>query len=235
MTVDKWEQRMLCPDGGCVGVIGMDGKCKACGTPAPDWGDPRKPGRVSSSAEDGELEDSGPVAAKPVTAEDRAKKTWTSRQLCSDGSCIGVIGSDGTCKVCGKPAEMRSNVDEDEDEDEDEDASDEDDVRAGDAEDEDDEDENDDDDEARAGEEDDDSDDDEIDDGEGDEDDDENEGVDDDDSDDDDDEIDDRDGETDNDDDKAGDEDRRQLCSDGACVGVIGDDGKCKVCGKAAA
>jgi hypothetical protein len=29
---------------------------------------------------------------------------WDHRQLCPDGSCIGVIGSDGTCKVCGRAA-----------------------------------------------------------------------------------------------------------------------------------
>lgn len=28
---------------------------------------------------------------------------WDSRQLCSDGTCIGIIGSDGKCKECGKP------------------------------------------------------------------------------------------------------------------------------------
>lgn len=28
---------------------------------------------------------------------------WESRTLCSDGNCIGVIGSDGRCKECGKP------------------------------------------------------------------------------------------------------------------------------------
>jgi hypothetical protein len=27
------------------------------------------------------------------------------RVLCSDESCIGVIGTDGRCKVCGKPYE----------------------------------------------------------------------------------------------------------------------------------
>ena len=27
---------------------------------------------------------------------------WESRTLCSDESCIGVIGSDGRCKECGK-------------------------------------------------------------------------------------------------------------------------------------
>ena len=28
---------------------------------------------------------------------------FASRKLCSDGACIGVIGSDGRCKECGKP------------------------------------------------------------------------------------------------------------------------------------
>ena len=27
---------------------------------------------------------------------------WDQRQLCPDGSCVGVIGDDGTCKVCGR-------------------------------------------------------------------------------------------------------------------------------------
>ncbi len=27
---------------------------------------------------------------------------FTSRKLCSDGTCIGVIGPDGRCKECGK-------------------------------------------------------------------------------------------------------------------------------------
>lgn len=30
---------------------------------------------------------------------------WERRTLCSDGNCIGVIGSDGKCKECGKPYE----------------------------------------------------------------------------------------------------------------------------------
>lgn len=29
--------------------------------------------------------------------------SWENRKLCSDGSCIGVIGQNGRCKVCGKP------------------------------------------------------------------------------------------------------------------------------------
>ena len=28
---------------------------------------------------------------------------WENRVLCSDESCIGIIGPDGRCKECGKP------------------------------------------------------------------------------------------------------------------------------------
>ena len=28
---------------------------------------------------------------------------WKQRILCSDGNCIGIIGSDGCCKECGTP------------------------------------------------------------------------------------------------------------------------------------
>ena len=31
----------------------------------------------------------------------RSDKEWETRTLCSDGNCIGVVGSDGRCKVCG--------------------------------------------------------------------------------------------------------------------------------------
>ena len=30
---------------------------------------------------------------------------WENRILCSDESCIGTIGSDKKCRVCGKPYE----------------------------------------------------------------------------------------------------------------------------------
>jgi hypothetical protein len=30
---DEWENRVLCSDGNCIGVIGPDGKCKECGKP----------------------------------------------------------------------------------------------------------------------------------------------------------------------------------------------------------
>ena len=30
---DEWDNRILCSDGNCIGVIGPDGKCKECGKP----------------------------------------------------------------------------------------------------------------------------------------------------------------------------------------------------------
>ena len=144
---------------------------------------------------------------------------WDRRELCSNGACVGVIGPDGTCKVCGHVApnwgdERRRGLTplppdspiEDEDDDEDDDDEDDDD------EDDDDEDE-DDDDLAAEG---DDDDDDEYED---------------------DDEDDDDDDEDDEDDDVADpdpDWDRRKLCVDGACIGIVGPSGRCNTCGKPA-
>ena len=49
---------------------------------------------------------------------------WDRREVCPDGSCIGVIGANGLCKVCGRAAQnwgAQRNPDDDGDEDEDED------------------------------------------------------------------------------------------------------------------
>src|SRR3954454_6594457 len=46
----NWDQRQLCPDGGCVGLIGPEGTCKVCGRAAPNWGDERKRGLVADAA-----------------------------------------------------------------------------------------------------------------------------------------------------------------------------------------
>ena len=31
---DDWQNRVLCSDGNCIGVIGPDGRCKECGKPS---------------------------------------------------------------------------------------------------------------------------------------------------------------------------------------------------------
>ena len=32
--------------------------------------------------------------------------SWSGRELCEDGACVGVIGTDGLCGVCGKAGVM---------------------------------------------------------------------------------------------------------------------------------
>jgi hypothetical protein len=36
-TDNAWENRTLCADESCIGVIGADGHCKVCGKPYPGW------------------------------------------------------------------------------------------------------------------------------------------------------------------------------------------------------
>ena len=111
---------------------------------------------------------------------------WSKRYLCPDGACVGVIGPDGKCKVCGKEASgfglqtpASEEADEDSADDENEDDSD-------------------------MGEDEDDS-------GRSPEPEARSPGA-----------------------EGAGEWDQRQLCPDGACVGVI-HEGKCNVCGRSAA
>jgi hypothetical protein len=41
--------------------------------------------------------------AKAADAEPAGE--WTERRVCPDGACIGLIGANGTCKVCGRAAD----------------------------------------------------------------------------------------------------------------------------------
>jgi hypothetical protein len=104
-----WTNRILCSDGSCIGVIGPDGNCKECGRKY----EGRLPEVVADAPEDDSaepLDSAGIDAPDPSTddavpPQDAGADDWVSRQLCSDGNCIGVIGPDGRCKECGKPLE----------------------------------------------------------------------------------------------------------------------------------
>lgn len=112
----EWDQRQLCPDGACVGVIGQDGLCKVCGHAAPNWGDERKRGLQTDALDDDEEdededdneedededEDDDDAEIQPGTPVEIGE--WRERALCPDGACIGVIGDDDQCRVCGKAA-----------------------------------------------------------------------------------------------------------------------------------
>jgi len=101
-----WDNRILCSDGNCIGVVGSDGHCKECGKKhegddLPDMS--RSEDDVQTEAQD---EDLPPATAEKDEADAApVDDKWENRVLCSDGNCIGVIGPDGNCKECGKPLE----------------------------------------------------------------------------------------------------------------------------------
>ncbi len=107
-----WDNRVLCSDGNCIGVIGPDGRCKECGKKY----DGELPETSSSGDDDQTVEENeGPSAENeepsPATDENPEEidipldDEWENRILCSDGNCIGIIGPDGKCKECGKAGE----------------------------------------------------------------------------------------------------------------------------------
>jgi hypothetical protein len=87
--------RRLCPDGACVGIIGSDGKCSECGRAASG-----EPAADEAVAREADADD----AAESATRSPDDGAFDPNRQLCRDDACIGVIGDDGRCKMCGKPA-----------------------------------------------------------------------------------------------------------------------------------
>jgi hypothetical protein len=117
----EWENRILCSDGNCIGVIGTDGRCKVCGRPHEDGLKPDQDlteisdddtfrDEITDDSDDSDAKeppaDSNEAEKHP--AENRSESAdddWSNRRLCSDGNCIGVIGPDGRCKVCHKEYE----------------------------------------------------------------------------------------------------------------------------------
>jgi hypothetical protein len=105
-----WENRILCSDGNCIGVIGPDGCCKECGRPyegdLPAALPENKAAAATAPAETitpaEETTETEALVAEPASAGD---EEWENRRLCIDGNCIGVIGPDGKCKECGRPYE----------------------------------------------------------------------------------------------------------------------------------
>ncbi len=111
----EWEQRTLCSDESCIGVIGPDGRCKECGLPYESEKQQEFSEEYAASdseeeegAEDAVAEDE--EGAEDAVAEDEEEDVvtdieWEQRTLCRDESCIGVIGPGGRCKECDLPYE----------------------------------------------------------------------------------------------------------------------------------
>ncbi len=105
-----WDQRILCSDGNCIGIVGADGRCKVCGLhddgelPNPVTGsDPVDDGTNDPAAEHQMMAQNDVVDDDPAVGANASDDAWETRTLCIDESCIGVVGSDGCCKACGKP------------------------------------------------------------------------------------------------------------------------------------
>jgi hypothetical protein len=96
-TID-WDARILCSDESCIGTIGPDGKCKECGKSYEGV----LPTGFKEQKEQTITADDKKAAVVAVT-ENSTDDDWDKRVLCSDESCIGIIGPDGKCKECGKP------------------------------------------------------------------------------------------------------------------------------------
>jgi len=98
--------RRLCPDGGCIGVIGDDGKCRVCGRDAGGAGaKSAAPGDAAAVEDDYEDDDENEDARTGTEEKAAAGGFDPGRKLCPDDSCIGVIGPEGVCTVCGKKAD----------------------------------------------------------------------------------------------------------------------------------
>lgn len=111
------ESRALCSDDLCLGLITAEGRCNVCGKPGVP---PSASADASSTHEaedepDDEPEDADDADGSGEGADRTSDPSADSdsgfdaegadRTLCSDDSCIGVLGADGRCKVCGKSAE----------------------------------------------------------------------------------------------------------------------------------
>jgi len=92
----EWENRILCSDGNCIGVIGPDGHCKECGLPSGNQAD-----GAQRTTETVNIPPCGRNADSESDPE--SDPGWENRKLCPDGNCIGIIGSDGRCRECGRP------------------------------------------------------------------------------------------------------------------------------------
>jgi predicted Zn-ribbon and HTH transcriptional regulator len=110
LTDVEWEQRTLCSDESCIGVIGPDGRCKECGLPYESEKQQDFSEEHAASDSEAEEEVADDDEDEEEVAEDDEEDAvtdieWEQRTLCRDERCIGVIGPDGRCKECGLPYE----------------------------------------------------------------------------------------------------------------------------------
>lgn len=87
------DDRELCPDGACTGLIGGDGTCAVCGL--------RGPARVRAAGAAVTRVVPPSVAAAAAAAAPRGDDDSDDRRLCPDGACVGLLDARGVCTTCG--------------------------------------------------------------------------------------------------------------------------------------
>ncbi len=99
LQADKdWENRTLCSDESCIGVIGPDGRCKECGLL---FAGELQGARSNKEDTEDDPDDEPNYDVTDEESKDQTDAEWENRILCLDESCIGVVGPDGKCKECG--------------------------------------------------------------------------------------------------------------------------------------
>ena len=112
----EWENRVLCSDESCIGVIGSDGRCNECGkiyeghkntfdNESPQAAAESRPEPEPDTEPDTNSREA--IEEKEETIKTDIDSGWENRVLCGDESCIGVIGLDGRCNECGKIYESK--------------------------------------------------------------------------------------------------------------------------------
>lgn len=89
------DDRQLCLDGDCTGLVGEDGHCKVCGLPGP------KPRAAMARAAAAGAASKASAAADDDDDDEGDDDDDDDRRLCPDGSCTGLLDARGVCKVCG--------------------------------------------------------------------------------------------------------------------------------------
>ncbi len=104
------DDRILCSDGACIGLVGEDGQCRVCGKVYAGDVSLIKTGAAQNTGGVDPPDDSGPMSGeiealkKELEEQDLREENENERICCPDDMCIGVIGANGTCGTCGKQA-----------------------------------------------------------------------------------------------------------------------------------
>lgn len=92
---EEFESRVLCPKPMCLGVLAEDGRCSICQTV-----DVREEYPENTAV----VQDRVPFHAvshvENHEAFDSDGDDFSSRVLCRNPHCLGVLRPDGTCNVC---------------------------------------------------------------------------------------------------------------------------------------